>query len=162
DFAGWRTGDWMKRRTFIAGLGSAAAWPVAARAQQPSKIIGFLGAGAATAWAPMVASFEQRLSELGWIDGRTVAIVFRWADGKSERFAEIARGFVGLRVDVILTAGSAVAATKRVTSTIPIVFAVALDPVASGFVDSLARPGGNVTGLSLQSSDIASKRIEIL
>ena len=110
----------------------------------------------------MVASFEQRLRELGWIDGRTVAIVYRWADGKSDRFGEIATEFVGLKVDVILTAGSAVAAAKRVTSTIPIVFAVAVDPVASGFVDSLARPGGNVTGLSLQSSDIAPKRIEIL
>jgi putative tryptophan/tyrosine transport system substrate-binding protein len=154
----------MRRREFIASLGSAAAstWPLGAWAQQPGKIIGFLGAGAATAWAPMVASFEQRLRELGWIDGRTVAIVYRWADGKSDRFGEITTEFVGLKVDVILTAGSAVAAAKRVTSTIPIVFAAAVDPVASGFVDSLARPGGNVTGLSLQSSDIAPKRIEIL
>jgi putative tryptophan/tyrosine transport system substrate-binding protein len=152
----------MRRREFIAILGSALASPLDAWAQQPSKIIGFLGAGAATAWAPMVASFEQRLAELGWIDGRTVAIVFRWADGRSVRFTEIAKEFVGLKVDVILTAGSAVGAAKQVTSTIPIVFAVALDPVASGFVDSLPRPGGNVTGLSLQSSDIAPKRVEIL
>ena len=154
----------MRRREFIASLGSTAAltWPRAARAQQPGKIIGFLGAGGATAWAPMVASFEQRLRELGWVDGRTVAIVYRWADGKSDRFGEIATEFVGLKVDVILTVGSAVAATKRATSTIPIVFAAALDPVASGFVDSLGRPGGNITGLSLQSSDIAPKRIEIL
>jgi putative tryptophan/tyrosine transport system substrate-binding protein len=154
----------MRRREFIASLGSAAAsaWPMRAWAQQRGKIIGFLGAGAATAWAPMVASFEQRLRELGWIDGRTVAIVYRWADGKSDRFGEIATEFVGLKVDVILTAGSAVAAAKRVTSTIPIVFAAAVDPVASGFVDSLARLGCNVTGLSLQSSDIAPKRIEIL
>jgi putative ABC transport system substrate-binding protein len=154
----------MKRREFIAGFGSAAVstWPLGASAQQVGKTIGFLGAGAATAWAPMVASFEQRLRELGWIDGRTVAIIYRWADGKSDRFGEIAAEFAGLKVDVILTAGSAVTAAKRVTSTIPIVFAVALDPVASGFVDSLARPGGNVTGLSLQSSDIAPKRIEIL
>jgi ABC-type uncharacterized transport system substrate-binding protein len=152
----------VRRRSFIAALGSAAAWPVLARGQQPGKVIGFLGAGAATTWAPMVASFEQRLNELGWIDGRTVTIVFRWADGKSDRFGKIAAEFAGLKVDVIVTAGSAVAATKRITSNIPIVFAAALDPVASGFVDSLARPGGNVTGLSLQSSDIAPKRIEIL
>jgi putative tryptophan/tyrosine transport system substrate-binding protein len=152
----------MRPRAFIAGLGSAAGWPLVAWGRQPGKIIGFLGAGAATTWAPMVASFEQRVSELGWIDGRTVVIVFRWADGKSDRFGEIAAEFAGLKIDVILTAGSAVAATKRVSSTIPIVFAAALDPVASGFVASLARPGGNVTGLSLQSSDIAPKRIEIL
>jgi putative ABC transport system substrate-binding protein len=154
----------MKRREFITSLGSVAAstWPLGAWAQQPSKTIGFLGAGAAIAWAPMVESFQQRLRELGWIDGATVAIVYRWADGKSDRFAEIATEFVGLKVDVILTAGSAVAAAKRVAPAIPIVFAVALDPVASGFVNSLARPGGNVTGLSLQSSDIAPKRVEIL
>src|SRR6478752_1974378 len=103
------------RRAFIAGLGGAAAWPMLARAQQPGKTIGFLGAGAATAWAPLVASFDQRLRELGWIDGRTVAIFYRWADGKSDRFGEIATEFVGLKVDVILTAGSAVAAAKRVT-----------------------------------------------
>jgi putative ABC transport system substrate-binding protein len=132
------------------------------RAQQPVKTIGFLGAGGAAAWAPMVASFEQRLRELGWIDGRTVSIVYRWAEGKRDRFGDIAAEFVRLKVDVILTAGSAVAAAMQATSTIPIIFAVALDPVASGFVASLAQPGGNVTGLSLQSSDIAPKRIEIL
>jgi putative ABC transport system substrate-binding protein len=141
----------------------AVAHPLAAQAQ-PAKFptIGFLGAGSQSAWAPMVTAFEQRLRELGWIDGRTVAIQYRWAEGKSDRFGEIAAEFVQLKVDVILTVGSAVAAAKRTTTTIPIVFAAALDPVASGFVDSLSRPGGNVTGLSLQSSDIAPKRIEIL
>jgi putative ABC transport system substrate-binding protein len=140
----------------------ASTWSAGAWAQQPGKTIGFLGAGAATAWAPMVAGFEQRLGELGWVNGSSVAILYRWADGKSDRFDDIAKEFVKLKVDVILTAGSAVPAAKRATSAIPIVFAVAIDPVASGFVDSLARPGGNVTGLSLQSSDIAAKRIEIL
>jgi putative tryptophan/tyrosine transport system substrate-binding protein len=152
----------MRRREFITLIGGAVAWPAVAQAQQPFKTIGFLGAGVATAWGPMVGSFEQRLRELGWIDRHTVAIVYRWADGKSDSFGEIATEFVTLKVDAILTVGSAVAATKRATSTIPIIFAVAVDPVASGFVDSLARPGGNVTGLSLQSSDIAPKRIEIL
>lgn len=154
----------MRRRDFIRLIGGAAvAQPFALQAQ-PVKLptIGFLGASSETAWAPMVSAFDLRLRELGWIDGRTVAIVYRWAEGKSDRYGEIATEFVQLRVDVILTVGSAVAATKRATTTIPIVFAAALDPVASGFVDSLARPGGNVTGLSLQSSDIAPKRIEIL
>jgi putative tryptophan/tyrosine transport system substrate-binding protein len=113
-------------------------------------------------WDRGSREFERRLRALGWIDGQTVSIVYRWADGKSDRFGEIAAEFVKLKVDVILTAGSAVAAAKQATSTIPIVFAAAVDPVASGFVDSLARPGGNVTGLSLQSSDIAPKRLEIL
>ncbi len=152
----------MRRREFITLVGGVAAWPVVAQAQQPGKVIGFLGAGMASVWSPMVASFENRLEELGWAVGNTVAIFYRWTDGKTERNADIAAEFVDLKVDAILTVGSAVAATKRATSTIPIIFAVAVDPVASGFVDSLARPGGNVTGLSMQSSDIAPKRIEIL
>jgi putative ABC transport system substrate-binding protein len=110
----------------------------------------------------MVSSFEQRLHELGWIDGRTVNIVYRWAEGKSDRYAEFAADFVQLKVDVIVTVGSAVMAAKRATSTIPIIFAAAVDPLGSGFVASLARPGGNVTGLSLQSTDMAGKRIELL
>ncbi|SHI13772.1 ABC transporter substrate-binding protein [Bradyrhizobium erythrophlei] len=152
----------MRRRDFLGVLGGAVAWPAMAHAQQPTKTVGVLGAGGAAAWAPMIAAFEQRLRELGWINGGNVAIVYRWAEGKSEGFRDIAAEFVKLKVDVILTAGSAVPVAKQVTSTIPIVFAVAVDPVASGFVESLARPGGNVTGLSLQSRDIAPKRIEIL
>jgi putative ABC transport system substrate-binding protein len=140
----------MRRREFLHVLGGVAAWPAVAIAQQKAKIIGVLGAGGAATWAPMVASFEQRLRELGWIDGKSVTIIYRWAEGKSDRFREIAAEFAELKVDVIVTAGSAVAAAKQVTSTIPIIFAVAVDPVASGFVESLARPGGNVTGLSLQ------------
>src|SRR4051812_39652866 len=102
----------MRRREFIASIGSAMAstWSAGAWAQQPGETIGFLGAGAATAWAPMVAGFEQRLGELGWVNGSSVAILYRWADGKSDRFDDIAKEFVKLKVDVILTAGSAVPA----------------------------------------------------
>jgi putative ABC transport system substrate-binding protein len=155
----------MRRREFIALLGGAAAvWPLAARAQQPGKLptVGFLGVSTPSAWSHWVAAFGQRLRELGWIEGRTVAIEVRWAEGRGERFTEIAAEFVRLKVDVIVTAGSAVAAAKQATSVIPIVFAVANDPVGSGLVASLARPGGNVTGLSLQASDLAGKRLELL
>jgi putative ABC transport system substrate-binding protein len=156
----------VRRRAFITLLGGAAAlWPLAARAQQASKLptIGFLGASTPFgAWSQWTAAFVQRLRELGWVEGRNVAIEYRWAEGRRERFAEIAAEFVRLKVDVIVTVGSAVAATKQVTSTIPIVFALAVDPVGSGIVDSLARPGGNVTGISIQSTDLAGKRLEIL
>ena len=124
--------------------------------------IGFLGASTPSAWSPWTAAFVQRLRELGWIEGRTVAIEYRWAEGRSERYADIAAEFVRLKVDVIVTVGSAVAAAKQVTSTIPIVFAIAVDPLGSGMVDSLARPGGNATGLSVQSTELAGKRLEIL
>jgi putative tryptophan/tyrosine transport system substrate-binding protein len=108
------------------------------------------------------AAFAQRLRELGWIDGRTVAIEYRWAEGRNERFAEIAAEFVRLKVDVIVTAGLGTDAAKQSTSVIPIVFALLNDPVGSGFVASLARPGGNVTGLSNRGTDIAGKRLELL
>jgi ABC-type uncharacterized transport system substrate-binding protein len=104
----------------------------------------------------------QRLRELGWSEGRTVLIEYRWADGRHERAAEIAAEFVRLKVDVILTSGGVLLAAKQATSTIPIVFAVANDPVGAGFVSSLARPGGNITGLSLQTTDLAAKRLELL
>ena len=154
----------MKRREFITLLGGAAAWPLAARAQQPGKLptIGFLGAATASAWGSWTAAFEQRLRELGWTEGRTVAIEYRWAEGRPERYAEIAAEFVRRKVDVIVTVASAVTAVKQVTSVIPIVFALAADPVGAGLVESLARPGGNVTGLSNQQSDLAGKRIELL
>lgn len=155
----------MRRRKFITLLGSAAAaWPLVARAQQAAKLptIGFLGASTPPAMSPWTAAFVQRLRELGWIEGRTVAIEYRWAEGRSERYAEIAAELVRLKVDVIVTAGGAVVAVKQATSVIPIVFAVVNDPVGSGLVASLARPGGNVTGLSLQSSDLAGKRLELL
>jgi putative tryptophan/tyrosine transport system substrate-binding protein len=154
----------MKRREFITLLGGAAAWPRAARAQQAGKLptIGFLGAGSLSAWSHWTAAFVQRLRELGWIEGRTVAIEYRWAEGRSERYTDIAAEFVRLKVDIIVTVGTAVTAVKQVTSAIPIVFAAALDPVGSGLVASLARPGGNVTGLSMQSIDLVSKRVELL
>jgi ABC-type uncharacterized transport system substrate-binding protein len=152
------------RRAFIAGLGGAAAWPLVARAQQAGKlpIIGLLGSATPSAWIHYVAAFEQRLRELGWIEGRTIAIEYRWAEGRPERYVEIAAEFVRLKVDVIVTTGGAVLALKQATSIIPIVFALASDPVGGGLVASLARPGSNVTGLSLQETDLAGKRIELL
>jgi putative ABC transport system substrate-binding protein len=125
-------------------------------------VIGFLGAGTPSGWSQWVAAFVQRLRELGWIEGRTVAIEYRWAEGRDERYSEIAAEFAGLKVDVIVTAGGAVLAVKQATTTIPIVFALAADPVGSGLVASLPRPGGNVTGLSIQSTDLAGKRVELL
>ena len=155
----------MRRRAFIALLGGGAAWwPLVARAQQPAKLpsIGFLGTSTPSAQKQSVAAFGQRLRELDWIEGRTVAIEYRWADGRSDRFAEIAAEFVRLRVNVIVTGGGAALAAKQATSVIPIVFAVANDPLGTGLVASLARPGGNVTGLSLQQPDLAGKRVELL
>jgi putative tryptophan/tyrosine transport system substrate-binding protein len=152
------------RRKFLGTLGSAAAtWPLAARAQQPGKLptIGFLGAEA-TAWSAYITAFAERLRALGWIEGRTIAIEYRWSEGRPERVAEIAAEFVRLKVDVIVTNGPAVATLKQATSVIPIVFAVALDPVGGGLVASLAQPGGNVTGQSTQQSDLAGKRVELL
>src|SRR5204863_5887814 len=117
-----RRGDRVRRREFITLLGSAAAWPLAARAQQPGKLptIGFLGASTTSAWSHWSSAFVQRLRELGWIEGRTVAIEYRWAEGRGERYAEIAAEFVQLKVDVILTVGGAVPASKQATSVIPI------------------------------------------
>jgi putative tryptophan/tyrosine transport system substrate-binding protein len=157
--------DRLKRREFISLLGGAAVgWPLSARAQQPDNrpTIGFLGTATASAWRPYVAAFEQRLRELGWVDGRTVAIEYRWAEGHSERFSGFAAEFVRLKVDVILTSGTAIPKVREATSVIPIVFAVANDPLGTGMVASLARPGANVTGLSLQTPELAGKRLELL
>jgi putative tryptophan/tyrosine transport system substrate-binding protein len=156
----------MKRREFILLVGgAAAAWPFAARAQQPAKVptIGLLVSGTTSSHGQWVAAFVRRLNELGWIEGRTIAIEYRWAEGRTERAAEIAAEFVRLKVDVIATSATAVVVVaKQATSIIPIVFAAAGDPVGTGLVASLARPGGNVTGLSLQQPDVAAKRIELL
>jgi len=155
----------MMRRDFITLLGGAvAALPLAARAQQPAKLptIGYLGTAAASAWAPWTAAFVQRLRELGWIEGRTVAIQYRWAEGRAERWAEIASEFVRLKVDVIVSGGNAAVAAKQASTVIPIVFALVDDPVGMGLVASLARPGGNVTGLAMQSIDLAGKRLALL
>ena len=154
----------MRRREFITLLGGAAAWPLAARAQQQERrpTIGFLGVSTASAWTHWTAAFVRRLGELGWIDGRNVAIEYRWADGRSDRYVEFAAELVRLKVDVIVTGGSAIPAAMQATSTIPIVFALAVDSLVGGLVTSLTRPGGNVTGLSVLSNETASKRIEIL
>ncbi len=154
----------MRRRDFITLFGgAAAAWPLAALAQQAGKLptIGFLGADA-SAFGPWTAAFVAHLRELGWIEGRTIAIEYRWSQGRTERYAEIAAEFVRLKVDVIVTVGSAVPTVKQATAVIPIVFAVGIDPVGSGLVANLAKPGGNVTGLSLQATNLAGKRIEFL
>jgi putative tryptophan/tyrosine transport system substrate-binding protein len=153
----------MRRREFIAVLGSAAVWPLAAHAQQPKlPIIGFLGTATPATWGPWSTAFVQRLHELGWIEGQNVTIEVRWAEGRSDRFAEIAAEFVRLKVDIIVTSGGAVRAAKQATSVIPIVFMLARDPIGSGFVGSIARPGGNVTGLSVQDTELAGKRLELL
>ena len=155
----------MKRREFITLLGGAAAWPLAARAQKAGKVptIGFLGAATPATASAWTAAFTQRLGELGWVEGSNVAIEYRWAEGRSERFAEIASEFVRLKVDIIVTHSSPpVLAAKQATSVIPIVFATAGNPVGTGLVASLARPGGNVTGLSNQTGDLAAKRVELL
>ena len=154
------------RREFITLVGgAAAALPFGARAQQAGKrpTIGFLGGTTAALSSQITAAFSQRLRELGWVEGRTIAIEYRWAEGRSERFAEIAAEFVRLKVDLILTTGDEQSlVAKQATSTIPIVFAIAGDPVGIGLVASLARPGGNVTGLSNQLTDAAGKRVGLL
>jgi putative ABC transport system substrate-binding protein len=156
----------MKRREFITLLGGAAAsLPLVLRAQQPAKLptVGFLGAGTPSTYSQWVAAFMQQLRARGWIEGRNIVIELRWAEGKNERYADIAAEFVRLNVDVIVTTGTAaVVAAKQATSVIPIVFTSAGDPVATGLVASLARPGGNVTGLSNQLPDVAGKRLELL
>jgi putative ABC transport system substrate-binding protein len=159
----------LGRREFLTLLGAATATsvagPLSVRAQQPGKVptIGFLGATTPTIWSSFVTAFLNRLRELGWIDGRNIAIEYRWAEGREDRYAEFAAEFVRLKVDVILTAGTAaVIAAKKATSQIPIVFAAAGDPVGTGLVASLPRPGGNVTGLSNQQMDLAGHRLELL
>jgi putative tryptophan/tyrosine transport system substrate-binding protein len=154
----------MRRRDLIALLGAAVAWPVAARAQ-PSKTptVGLLGASTPAAAGPWVAAFAQRLRELGWTEGRTVAIEYRWAEGRNERMVEIAVEFVRAKVDVIVAQGTPAAlAAKNATATLPIVFALPGDPVGIGLVASLARPGRNVTGLSSQTAELGGKRLDLL
>ncbi len=156
----------MRRRDFITLVGGASvAWPLAARAQQAGKLptIGFLSSGTVSTGDQWVAAFVQRMRELAWIEGRTVAIEYRWAEGRNERSAEAAAEFVRLKVDVMVTVGTPpTAAAKQATSAIPIVFVLAGDPVGSGFVASLSRPGGNVTGVSNQTADLATKRLGLL
>ena len=155
----------MNRREFMTLVGGAAtAWPMAAHAQQVGQLatIGFLGTSSPADFSQRTAAFVQRLRELGWIEGRTIAIEYRWAEGRDGRVAEIAAELVRLKVGVIVTVGSVVPAAKQATSAIPIVFAISGDPVGMGLVSSLAQPGGNVTGLSSQATDLAGKRVELL
>jgi putative tryptophan/tyrosine transport system substrate-binding protein len=154
----------VKRREFITLLGGAVAWPLKARAQQAkAATIGLLGTGTAAAQSQWTTAFVQRMRELGWVEGRNLAIEYRWAEGRTERLADLANDLVRLKVDVIVTHNTpGPLAAKQATSTIPIVFATAGDPVGTGIVASLARPGGNVTGLSSQTPDVAGKRIELL
>jgi putative ABC transport system substrate-binding protein len=156
----------MRRREFITFLsGAAIAWPLAARGQQERKLatIGLLGSGTAAAQSQWTAAFLGRMRELGWIEGRNLTIQYRWAEGHNERLRELARELVQLKVDLIVTHNTPPPlAAKQATSTIPIVFATAGDPVGTGIVASLGRPGGNVTGLSSQTPETASKRLELL
>jgi putative tryptophan/tyrosine transport system substrate-binding protein len=157
--------DRLKRRELITLLGGATSWPLAARAQQPAKLptIGFLGYDESSVASPWLAAFVQRLRTLGWIEGRGIAIEYQWAQGRIERLAEIATAFVRLKAKVIVTYGTPGAlAAKQATSIIPIVFVLVADPVRTGIVATLARPGGNVTGLSNQSADLPGKRIDLL
>ena len=158
----------LRRRDVIAllcGVAAPMCWPAAARAQQTGKppTIGFLGATTPTVWGPWDAALLERLRELGWIDGRNMTIEYRWAEGREDRQAAIAAEFVRLNVDVIFTSGTEpVRAVKKATSVIPVVFAAAGDPVRTGLVASLAHPGGNVTGLSNQQTELAGHRLELL
>jgi putative tryptophan/tyrosine transport system substrate-binding protein len=156
----------MRRRQFIAlAGGAAAAWPLAARAQQAAKrpIVGFLGDSTSVAENERAAAFARRLHDLGWIEGRTIAIEYPWADARSDRLAEIAAEFSRLKVDIIVTGGTpATIAAKQAAPAVPIVFAAAGDPVGVGLVASLARPGVNVTGLSVLAVDLAGKRLGLL
>jgi putative ABC transport system substrate-binding protein len=156
----------MQRREFITLLGgTVTAWPLTARAQQPPRLptVGFLVPGTPESHGKWVSAFVRRLSELGWIEGRTVAIEHRWAEGRNERMAEFAAEFVRLKVDVIVTSGYGAVAARQATSVVPIVFAAYGDPVADGIVASLARPGANVTGLTVApTAEIAGKRLDLL
>jgi len=156
----------MRRREFIKLMGVAATtWPLAAHAQQPGKlpIIGYMGQGTRGAEAKRVAAFVERLRELSWIEGRTVMIEYRWTDGRGDLATDIAGEFVRRKVDIIVTSGTPlITAAKQATTAIPIVFTAAGDPVGSGLVASLARPGGNITGLSVLSTDLAGKRLDLL
>src|SRR6185312_1600115 len=157
--------DSMKRREFITLLGGAAvAWPFAVSAQTAGKLpkIGYIGGGGPISQRAWVEVFVQRLRELGWIEGRTIAIEYRWGEGSPERYAEFAAEMARLKVDVIVTGGNAAVAAKQASSVIPIVFAMVDDPVAMGLIASFARPGGNLTGLSMQSADVAGKRLALV
>ena len=155
----------MRRREFISALGSLAAWPLSARAQQPAMpIVGYLNSTSPGGSAPLVAAFRAGLGETGYVEGQNVQIEFRWAEGQYDRLPELASDLVRRKVDVIATSGgdrSAVAA-KSTTQTIPIVSVIGGDPVADGLITNLARPGGNLTGVSFLTTELMPKRLELL
>ena len=152
----------MKRREFVALLGSTAViWPLIAEGQQQPRTIAIIGHTPA-GYGPWAAALVERLGQLGWIEGRTVQIEYRWSEGRRERVAEFASELVSQKVDLFVTYGSAAVTLKQATTSIPIVFAPAIDPVGIGLVASLSRPGGNITGISFQQAEIASKRLELL
>jgi putative tryptophan/tyrosine transport system substrate-binding protein len=155
----------VRRREFITLLGSAAAWPLAAHAQQAGRIprVGFMGNSTAALEANLVGPFRDGLRELGYQEGRNIVIEYRWADGKYERFPALVAELVAVPVDVIVTAGTpATLAVKKATSSVPLVMIAVGDPVGTGIVPTLARPGGNITGLSSIAPDLEGKRLELL
>ena len=152
----------MRWRDVIGLFGSiAAAWPLKAEEQQQLRTIAIVG-NTAQAYGPWAAAFVERLGQLGWIEGRTLEIEYRWSEGRRERVAEIASELVSKKVDLIVTYGGAAVICMQATASIPIVFVPGVDPVAAGLVANFAHPGGNVTGMSVQQADIASKRLEVL
>ena len=153
----------MKRREFITLLGGATAWPLVARAQGRIPRVGFMGNSTAALEVNLVNSFREGLRELGYEEGRNIAIEYRWADGRYERFAALVAELIAAKVDVIVTAGTPAAlAVKKATSTVPLVMVAVGDPVGTGLVPSLARPDGNLTGLSSVAPDLEGKRLELL
>jgi putative ABC transport system substrate-binding protein len=156
----------MQRRDFVKAIaGAAGVWPLTVRAQQPAilRTVGYLGSGTAAVQSKFASAFAQRMRELGWIEGQTLAIQYRWGEGRNDLFDSYANEFVKIGVDAIITsASSPVLAAKRATKTIPIVFAASADPVGSGLVESFNRPGGNITGVSAQSGESPGREIEFL